>query len=364
MSVSDFAKHMPREEDFRVGAPAPKPPPLRSESEIVRNWRGDTPVVSVLCATYNHENFIDDAVQGLLAQNTNFPFEVLIRDDASTDSTAEIVRDFEKRYPTIIRGIYEEENRYPAVWPFEALRREAVGTFLAICEGDDYWVDGRKLQYQVEALEAKPDMALAFHRVAMTIGGQIVFVGKNYSRDRRNFSAEELKRGEPSSHTCARLFRNVHLENVYVNKVQGGDQFLGAQLGLYGGATYVDGLLPSVYRKDSGGVWNSLSGLEQDGVAANTFYYIGLFFKERGEEDVAEHWRNRGLGCYSGLTDGPYVHIRGYKGVFFALGKTVEASAKFAMVWLKSQQSLVRWRFHTLVRTMRSWGKAGKPGPS
>ena len=335
MTGPDFGEYMLREEDFQVGAPAPKPPPLRPESEIVRNWQGDTPLVSVLCATYNHESFIEDAIQGFLAQNTTFPFEVLIRDDASTDSTAEIVRDFETRYPTIIRGIYEEENRYPAVRAGGILKREAKGSFLAKCEGDDYWVDGRKLQYQVEALEAKPDMVLAFHQVASTIGDQIVFVGKNSSQHRRNFSAEELKRGEPSSHTCTRLYRNVHLEKGYGNKFQGGDQFLEAQLGLYGGATFVEGLLPSVYRKDSGGVWNSLSALEQDGVAANTFFYIGLFFKERGEEDVAEHWRNRGLGRYSGLTDGSYVLIRGYRGVFFALGKTVEASIRFAVDWLR-----------------------------
>lgn len=330
MTVTEFGELMPREEDFRVGAPAPKPPPLRPESEIIRNWQGDTPRVSVLCATYNHESFIEDAIRGFLAQDTTFPFEVLIRDDASTDSTAEIVRDFEKRYPTIIRGIYEKENRYPAVRAGGVLKKEAKGNFLAKCEGDDYWVDSRKLQYQVEALEAKPVMVLAFHQVATIMSDQILALEKNSSKYRRDFSAEELKRGEPSSRTCTRLYRNVVLHPSPHSSLMLGDGFLEAQLGIYGGGTFVEGLMPSIYRKDSQGIWNSLSSDERNGVAANSFFYIGLFFKDRGEEDVAEHWRNAGLTRYSALTEGSFIHVRKAKGLRWVLAEIFRISIRFA----------------------------------
>ena len=67
---------------------------LRSEQEIMKNWKGETPVVSVCSMAYNHEKYIEDAIEGFLIQETDFPFEVIIHDDASTDNTANIIREF------------------------------------------------------------------------------------------------------------------------------------------------------------------------------------------------------------------------------------------------------------------------------
>ena len=115
-------------------------------------------VVSICCITYNHEKFIRDAIKGFLMQKTTFPIEVIIHDDASTDSTSDIIREYEKQYPQLIKSIYQQENQYSKgkkisssfVWP------KARGKYIALCEGDDFWIDPYKLQKQVDFLDANP----------------------------------------------------------------------------------------------------------------------------------------------------------------------------------------------------------------
>ena len=119
-------------------------------------------VVSICCITYNHEPYIRDAIEGFLMQKTNFPFEILIHDDASTDGTADIIREYEAKYPDIIKPIYETENQWQkgrrgsVIFNFP----RAKGKYIALCEGDDYWIDPYKLQKQVDFLEANPEYGL------------------------------------------------------------------------------------------------------------------------------------------------------------------------------------------------------------
>jgi glycosyltransferase involved in cell wall biosynthesis len=139
-----------------------EPIPITSQQ-----WReGTIPLVSISCITYNHENFIRDAIEGFLMQKTTFPVEILIHDDASTDKTAEIVREYEKKYPQLIKPIYQTENQYSKNdGSIGRIQRErAVGKYYATCEGDDYWTDPLKLQKQVDFLERNPDYVLTCHR--------------------------------------------------------------------------------------------------------------------------------------------------------------------------------------------------------
>lgn len=112
-------------------------------------------IISVCCLAYNHEKYIRECLEGFINQKTDFTFEVLIHDDASTDKTAEIIREFEVKYPKIIKPIYQSENQYSkgiAVSSKYNLSR-AKGKYIAMCEGDDYWTDPLKLQKQVDFLE-------------------------------------------------------------------------------------------------------------------------------------------------------------------------------------------------------------------
>jgi glycosyltransferase involved in cell wall biosynthesis len=132
-----------------------------------QQWSEDTvPLVSISCITYNHENFIRDAIEGFLMQKTTFPVEILIHDDASTDKTASIIREYEEKYPHLIKPIYQTENQYSkrdgSIGRIQ--RGRARGKYYATCEGDDYWTDSLKLQKQVDFLEENPEYVLTCHR--------------------------------------------------------------------------------------------------------------------------------------------------------------------------------------------------------
>lgn len=127
------------------------------------------PVVSIICCTYNHEPFIRQCLDGFMMQKTDFSFEVLIHDDASTDNTAEIIREYELKYPDKIFPIYATENKYSKGIDIfsQILLPKAKGKYIAICEGDDYWTDPLKLQKQVMFLESHYDYSMCFHRAKL-----------------------------------------------------------------------------------------------------------------------------------------------------------------------------------------------------
>ena len=120
------------------------------------------PLVSICCITYNHEKYIRDAIEGFLVQKTNFPIEIIIHDDASTDKTATVIKKYEEKYPDLFICIYQNENQYSkGIKPFRTyVFPKARGKYIAICEGDDYWTDPNKLQKQVDFLEAHPEYGL------------------------------------------------------------------------------------------------------------------------------------------------------------------------------------------------------------
>jgi|GEM_PF-536903 len=139
----------------------------KTEQEIMKSWVStlDKPAVSICCPTYNHELYIAEAIEGFLMQETNFPFEVLIRDDFSTDRTALIVKEYANKYPTLIKPVYEKENTFSkGVKPMSQLYKIALGEYIALCEGDDYWTDALKLQKQVDFLESNPEYVMCWTR--------------------------------------------------------------------------------------------------------------------------------------------------------------------------------------------------------
>lgn len=113
------------------------------------------PLVSVVVISYNHEPYIKECLDGIISQKTNFPIEILVNDDCSTDNTAIIIKEYENEYPTIFRCLYQTENLYSkGIHPwFDILFPIARGKYIALCEGDDYWIDPYKLQKQVDFLE-------------------------------------------------------------------------------------------------------------------------------------------------------------------------------------------------------------------
>jgi len=127
------------------------------------------PLVAIHCLVYNHEPYLRDCLEGFVMQQTNFPFVAIVHDDASTDNSAAIIREYEEKYPDIIKPIYEAENQYSkrdgSVGRIMDEAIDATGAkYVAMCEGDDYWTDPLKLQKQVDFMEANPEYVLCCHR--------------------------------------------------------------------------------------------------------------------------------------------------------------------------------------------------------
>ncbi len=130
-------------------------------------------LISVCTVTYNHGKYIADAIEGVLMQQCNYQIEMIIGDDCSTDSTTEIVKSYQQRYPEIIKPIFHNPNVGAQANSFACLK-DCKGKYIAALEGDDYWTDPLKLQKQVDFLELNPEYSICFHRVGIDNGSSIV----------------------------------------------------------------------------------------------------------------------------------------------------------------------------------------------
>lgn len=129
-------------------------------------------MVSIVCVAFNHERFIARALEGFLQQQVGFRFEVIVHDDASTDGTAEVVRTYAAKHPDVVVPVLQTENQYSkGNKPWSICFPMARGKYIALCEGDDHWVDPLKLQQQVEALEADPGASGCFTNAYNEGGG-------------------------------------------------------------------------------------------------------------------------------------------------------------------------------------------------
>lgn len=166
----------------------------------------DNIVVSICCIAYNAEKYIAQTLDSFLMQKCSFDYEILIHDDASTDNTAAIIREYEEKYPSIIHGVYQTENQYSKGVRISItyLYPKAKGKYIALCEGDDFWTDSNKLQMQVDALENNPCCHMCVHKVK-GIYDDLTPVGKYYP----NF---HLNSGIISS----RDFVNYNCTNDYI----------------------------------------------------------------------------------------------------------------------------------------------------
>jgi len=131
-----------------------------------QNWpEGTLPLVTTRTMTFNHEAYIGECIEGILKQKTTFPVQVLIHDDASTDNSIQILKEYESKYPGVLTVYYQGKNTYSS--PHKHEMREGFfdlikGKYIALCEGDDYWIDPMKLQKQVSFLESNLEYGVVF----------------------------------------------------------------------------------------------------------------------------------------------------------------------------------------------------------
>ena len=172
----------------------------------------DSPIlVTVRCLAYNHAPYIRQCLEGFVMQKTSFRFQVIIHDDASTDGTDDIIREYAEKYPDIIVPIFETENQYSkrngAI--SRQMNRLMKGTYAAYCEGDDYWTDPLKLQKQVSFLEQHPDYIMACNRTRLFSQKKGRFVGETlcYSSDRDISAEDTILHGGLYIPSCSSVYR-------------------------------------------------------------------------------------------------------------------------------------------------------------
>lgn len=276
-----------------VGDPAPVPPQPREESQIISGWKGaiEEPLVSVVCPTFNHAAFIRDAIHGFLMQETSFPFRVILYDDASTDGTADIVREYADRYPLIIKAVLQAENHYSKGVRHGRFTAPLIkGRYRAHCEGDDYWLDASKLQIQVERMEQDPGLVLCYHDFIEFESGCVTRVNCVPKSRHRRMRGRELERGKYVPVRCA-LMRNVRLERVPEQaKVVNGDDFLLSRLGGYGDALYLPQIAPAFYRLHPGGVWSKIGREHKQIQHVVSAFWIMQYYSRTGRPDLAAHY--------------------------------------------------------------------------
>jgi len=270
-----------------------KYPFLSSTMEITNhNWTADIrPLVSIDCNAYMHENYIQEAIQGLLMQRTNFKVEILIHDDASTDKTPDIIKYYANRYPNLIKATLQIENQYNKnpktsnyVKPYPK-----VGKYIARCEGDDYWTDKYKLQKQVDFLEKNPDYVVAYHdAIIVDTNGNIISKSKMHNKSKKDYSKEELIKGNTFILTMSRVHRNIKL-NIppEVRNVVNRDNFFTSLLGHYGKGKYFSCIKPAVYRDHGNGIWSSLDQKQKNLSKIRTYYWMYRYYKRINEKEYA-----------------------------------------------------------------------------
>lgn len=258
--------------------------------------RDTIPLASISCATYNHEPFIRQCLDHLLAQKTNFPFEIVIHDDASTDGTKEIIAAYALKYPDIIFPYYQNENQYSkgirglqSRYNYPRCR----GRYIAICEGDDYWPDLLKLQRQVDFLESHEEYVLTFHDFSVVDEkSQVINASPLPNRNQRDASNEDLILGSLLTMTVTLCFRNVITDfPPEKNKVTNGDTFLISMLGHYGKGKWMGDLIgKAMYRSHAGGIWSMVNSEDKLPVRVNTYYWLYRYYTRIGKKAYALKW--------------------------------------------------------------------------
>ena len=224
----------------------------------------DKVLVSICCLAYNHEKYIRQCLEGFVMQKTNFGIEVLVHDDASLDNTANIIREYEAKYPEIIKPIYQTENQYSkgvgVTSTFNFPR--AKGKYIAICEGDDYWTDPFKLQKQVDFLERNENYSMCFTHQLVVSDTEKVIQKREY--DDKIYSTYDIVKGFiPGTQTM--VFRNYENLTALIRKLSpspSGDRLLAYCCSLFGNL-YLIPEFTAAYRQTGKGVWSSIATEER-----------------------------------------------------------------------------------------------------
>ncbi len=262
-------------------------------SQRIRTDTTDThaPLVSVICATYNQQRYVRTCLDAILAQVTDFEVEILVHDDASTDGTADILRAYAEQYPHTIRAILRTDRLYS---PTKRIRldlyRYVRGRYVALCDGDDFWRDPRKLAEQVAFLEKHPQCVIAYHDADIVDGdGKTIAPHARQPATNKHFGSTHLR-----TFACgwiplpAMMHRHVDLGYPpEFDLAPNSDNFLVMLLGRYGGAGYQQHLQRSAVRLHGTNYFSVRSAAEKSQMRLQTHLQMVNYLLRIGELEHA-----------------------------------------------------------------------------
>jgi RimJ/RimL family protein N-acetyltransferase/glycosyltransferase involved in cell wall biosynthesis len=292
----------------------------KEDDYIMTYTFNNTPLVSICCITFNHAPYIAKCLDNLLAQQINFPVEIIVHDDASTDGTADVIRTYEKKYPNRFTVIYQTQNQYSQgkLYVYEdVLFPMTKGKYIAICEGDDYWTDPLKLQKQVDFLESHPDYVMVSHAC------KVIYTDDSLAWD-WTFPHTEITLDDTlksvTTHPNTWVFRRYDTPPVDYNSLPMGDDPRMCYLLTLGKSYYMNEYM-SIYLLHQGGSWSALNQLNK---SLHTYifrmyiwnYYpykraqilqpmkeeaVKLYLARKGNEEAFK--KNRFYGTYAKYTN-------------------------------------------------------------
>lgn len=285
-------------------------PPLKSQRlkkpmQITDHaWpEGTVPLVSIQCVTYNHVQFISDAIDGFLMQETTFPVEIVIHDDASNDGTTEIIKEYEKKYPSLFRNIVQKSNLWPNIPSTSDIsQKHCRGNYIAICEGDDYWTKSNKLEEQVKALEKNPSWSGCFHDASVVDNSGKTLSESYYIPSRDSYSQEDCLAELLSQQATASMMfkKDAVLDPPLWYELKRSDMMLDLLIARSGKF----GFLPinaCAYRKHDSGSWTSLSFVEQVVELISRYDHLLLFepFKTQYKDVISKKRKELFMNLYA-----------------------------------------------------------------
>jgi len=227
---------------------------------------------------YNHEKYIAQALDGVLMQNVNFDYDIVIGEDCSTDNTRSILLSYKEKHPDKIKLLLHEKNIGAVKNQIEVFKN-CTGKYIAICEGDDYWTDPYKLQKQVDFLEGNEEYSMCFHNCQIK-NDNVLFLAPPPPKS--NICLKDFVKEEIYISTATVFFRNIlsevipeHLESLYT-----GSYFIFMRLAEKGMLKYLEEPM-SVYRVHDGGIWSGKTMFEKGEMALKNKEAMVIYFKNK-----------------------------------------------------------------------------------